>query len=120
MTLSSHYVPLPSHYVAIKRYQVVTGKTEQQWIDEMKVLEFAKEQGLKSPRVRTCYLCKRAEGENSLCLIEDEEDGVVLDPIELSPCEVSFGGGVTLIYLLCIECALLLDVVDTMEEDSEE
>ena len=102
------------------RTLLVTGKTEQQWIDEMKVLEFAEEQGLKAPRVRTCYLCKRAEGENSLSLVKDEEDKVVLDPIELSPFEIRFGGGVTFSYLLCIECALLLDVIDKMEEDSEE
>ena len=102
------------------RTLLVTGKTEQQWIDEMKVLEFAEEQGIKKPRIRTCYLCKRAEGENSLCLIKDKEDEVVLDPIELSPCEIRFGGGVTFSYLLCIECALLLDVMEKMEGDSEE
>ena len=106
--------------MARPRTLLVTGKTEQQWIDEMKVLEFAEEQGLKTPRVRTCYLCKRAEGEKSLNLVEDEEDEVVLDEIELSPCRIRFGGGVTLSYLLCIECALLLDVMEKMEEDSEE
>ncbi len=102
------------------RTLLVTGKTEQQWIDEMKALEFAEEQGLRTPRVRTCYLCKRAEGENSLCLDEENLDEVVLDPIELSPCEINFGGGVTLSYLLCIECALLLDVMEKMEGDLEE
>jgi hypothetical protein len=99
---------------------LVTGKTEQQWIDEMKMLEFAEGQGLRTPRVRTCYLCKRAEGEKSLCLVKDKEDEVVLDPIELSPCEIKFGGGVTFSYLFCIECAVLLDVMEEMEEDSEE
>ncbi|MFC1957009.1 hypothetical protein ACFLVY_01770 [Chloroflexota bacterium] len=86
----------------------------------MRVLEFAEEQGLRKPRVRTCYLCKRAEGEKSLCLNADTEEEVVLDTIELSPCEIKFGGGVTLSYLLCIECVLLLDVMDKMEGDSEE
>ena len=102
------------------RTLLVTGKTERQWLDEMKVIEFAEEQGLRTPKVRTCYLCKRAEGENSLSLIEDKEDEVVLSKIELDPCEIKFGGGVTLSYLLCLECALLLDVMDKMEEDSEE
>ena len=102
------------------RTLLVTGKTEQEWIDEMRVLEFAEEHGTKKPKIRTCYLCKRAEGEKSLCLVEDKEDEVVLDPIELSPCEIKFGGGVTFSYLLCIECALLLDVMENMEEDSEE
>jgi len=55
------------------RTLLVTGKTEQQWIDEMKVLEFAEEQGLRKPRVRTCYLCKRAEGEKSLLTSFDQK-----------------------------------------------
>jgi len=101
------------------RTLLVTGKTERQWIDEMRVLELAQEQGIKRPRVRTCYLCKRAEGENSLSLVKDKEDEVVLDPIELSPCEIRFGGGVTFSYLLCLECALLLDVMEKMEGDLE-
>ena len=102
------------------RTLLVTGKTEEQWIDEMKVLQLAEEQGIKKPRVRTCYLCKRAEGEKSLSLVEDKEDEVVLDPIELSPCKIRFGGGVTFSYLLCIECALLLDVMEDMGEDLED
>ncbi len=106
--------------MASPRTLLVTGKTEQQWIDEMRVLELTQELGTKKPSVRTCYLCKRAEGENSLSLDEDNEDEVVLSRIELSPCEIRFGGGVTFSYLLCIECALLLDVIDKMEEDSEE
>ena len=101
------------------RTLLVTGKTEQQWIDEMKLMELADEQGFKKPKVRTCYLCKRAEGEKSLNLDEDYDE-VVLSEIELSPCKVRFGGSVTLSYLLCIECALLLDVMENMEEDSEE
>ena len=102
------------------RTLLVTGKTEREWIDEMRVLELAQEQGIKKPKIRTCYLCKRAEGEKSLSLIEDKEDEVVLSNIELSPCEIKFGGGVTLSYLLCIECALLLDVMEKMEGNSEE
>ena len=102
------------------RTLLVTGKTEQQWIDEMKAIEFAEEHGLKTRKVRTCYLCKRAEGEKSLSLVKDKEDEVVLDPIELSPCEIRFGGGVTFSYLLCIECALLLNVMEEMEGNSEE
>ncbi|MFC1916868.1 hypothetical protein ACFLX1_01890 [Chloroflexota bacterium] len=102
------------------RTLLVTGKTERQWIDEMRVLELAEEQGLKKPRVRTCYLCKRAEGEKSLNLDEDNLDEVVLSEIKLGPCEIRFGGGVTLSYLLCIECALLLDIMEKEEEDLEE
>ncbi len=102
------------------RTLLVTGKTEQQWIDEMKLMELADEQGFKKPKVRTCYLCKRAEGEKSLNLDKEKEDEVVLSKIELSPCEIRFGGGLTFSYLLCMECALLLDVMENMEGDSEE
>jgi len=33
------------------RTLIVTGKTERQWIDEMRVLELAHEQGMKSPKM---------------------------------------------------------------------
>ncbi len=102
------------------RTLLVTGKTEQQLIDEMRVLQLADEQGIKKPRIRTRYLCKRAEGENSLCLDEDKEDEVILDPIELSPLEIELVGGVTFSYLLCIECAVLLNAMEEMEGDSDE
>ena len=58
--------------------------------------------------------------QKDLNLDEEKEDEVVLSNIELSPCEIKFGGGVTLSYLLCIECALLLDVMEKMEADLEE
>ena len=79
------------------RTLLVTGKTEREWIDEMRVLELADEQGIKRPKIRTCYVCKREDGEQSLSLVEDNMDDVVLSEIELSPCKVRFGGGVTLI-----------------------
>ncbi len=69
----------------------------------MRVLELVKEQGIKSPRVRTCYLCKREEEENSLCLFADSQDEVSLTPIELSPYVVQVGQGTALHYLLCDE-----------------
>ena len=99
---------------------MVTGKTEQQWIDEMKIVQLAQEQGLKKPSVRTCYLCKRADGDTSLCLNPDNQEEVVLNPIELFSYQVPMGEGVTLSYLLCIECAHLLGVIDKMEEQSGE
>ncbi len=102
------------------RTLLVTGKTEHQLVDEMKMLEFAEEQGIKTPSIRTCYLCKREEGENSLLIYEDNIEKIILNPIELSPCEIEFGGGVTYSYLLCIECALLLDIMDKMEPELAE
>ena len=99
---------------------LVTGITENQWADEMKMLDFVEEQGIKAPSIRTCYLCKREEGEKSLLLYEDTVEKIILHPIELSPCEIKFGGGVTYSYLLCIECALLLDVMDKMEPELAE
>ena len=97
------------------RTLIVTGKTERQWIDEMRVLELAREQAIKSPKIRTCYLCKREEGENSLCLYADREDEVSLTPIELSPYELEMGGETTLQYLLCSECLILLSSMDGTE-----
>jgi hypothetical protein len=89
---------------------IVTGKTEHQWIDEMRVLELAQEQGIKAPRIRTCYLCKREEGENSLYLFQDMEDKVNLTPIQLESYSTEIEGGTVYHYLLCHECAVLLDL----------
>jgi len=89
---------------------IVTGKTERQLVDEMKIMDLADKEGFKTPPVRTCYLCKRAEGEKSLCLIEGESDKVNLTEIELEDHSVSFDSGVTFIYFLCQECAILLNL----------
>jgi len=102
------------------RTLIVTGKTERQWIDEMRVLELAQEQGIKSPKIRTCYLCKREEGENSLCLFADREDEVSLAPIELSPYEVEVEGEAIFEYLLCSECLVLLSSMGEAELEFEE
>ena len=99
---------------------MITGKTEQEWIDEMKVLELADEQGIKKPKIRMCYLCKRAEGENSLALNAEKEDEVILSKIELRPYEISLGGNITFSYLLCMECSLLLNAMESTEEDESE
>ena len=101
------------------RTLIVTGKTERQWIDEMRVLELAQEQGIKSPKIRACYLCKREEGENSLCLDADREDQVSLTPIELSSYEVEVEREAIFQYLLCSECLVLLSSVDETELEFE-
>lgn len=101
------------------RTMVVTGKTERQWNDEMRVLELAQEQGVRSPKTRACYLCKREEGENSLCLDADREDEVSLAPIKLSSYELEMGGENTLQYLLCSECLILLSSIDGTELEHE-
>jgi hypothetical protein len=98
---------------------IVTGKTERQLVDEMKLLELAEKDGTQTPPVRTCYLCKRAEGEKSLCLIEGESDKVNLTDIELEGHSVSFETGLTLIYLLCQECAILLNLEEEIELEEE-
>jgi hypothetical protein len=102
------------------RTLLVTGKTERQWIDEMRVLELAREQGIKSPKIRTCYLCKREEGENSLCLFADREDAVSLKPIELIPYVVEVEEEAIFEYLLCSECFVLLDSRGEAELEFEE
>ncbi len=100
-----------------KSVVIITGKTERQWIDEMRVLELAQSQGIKSPKIRTCYLCKREEGEMSLCLYEDREDAVSLKLIELVPQEIEIIPGNIWSYLLCPECSILLDAMTGTEPD---
>jgi hypothetical protein len=96
---------------------IVTGKTERQLVDEMKIMDLADKEGFKTPTVRTCYLCKRAEGEKSLCLIEGEPDKINLTEIELEDHSISFESGVTFIYLLCQECAILLNLEEDLEQE---
>jgi hypothetical protein len=84
-----------------------TGKTERQWIDEMKLMELTQEQGIRPPIVATCYLCKRAEGEKSLRLMDDDDDPILAD-IKLEAMPVSLNKSVNLVYLLCQECAVLM------------
>ena len=101
------------------RTLILTGKTERQWIDEMRVLELAQEQSIKSLKIRTCYLCKREEGENSLCLYADREDEVSLEPIELSSYAVEVEGEAIFQYLLCSECLVFMSSMDGTELEFE-
>jgi hypothetical protein len=101
------------------RTLIVTGKTERQLADEMKILDLADNEGFQSPPLRICYLCKRAEGEKSLCLIEGEPDKVNLTELELEGHSVSFESGITLIYLICQECAILLNLEEGIELEEE-
>ncbi len=102
------------------RTLLVTGLTENQWADELRMLEYVEEQGLKGPSMRKCYLCKREEGENSLKIYEDNVEEISLAPIELHSCEITLGGGITFSYLLCMECTLLLDAMEMMEPEPDE
>ena len=99
---------------------IVTGKTERQLIDEMRVLELSVEQGIKAPKIRTCYLCKREEGENSLCFFADGSDKISLEPIKLTTYEVQMEEDISLHYLLCSECALLLEAMGGTEPEAQE
>ena len=98
---------------------VVTGRTEQQAIDEMRVLEFSEKQGLKAPSNSICYLCKRAEGEKSVYLSLENEDSIITNEIILKPWTATLSGEVTYIYKLCHECALLLCSMGMTDEDLE-
>jgi len=93
----------------------VTGLTEQQWGDEMMSSEFSEELGLEILKNRPCYLCKRTDGEKSLCLVAGEEDKIEISNIELNHYKIESGNGIALSYLLCTECALLLNVMEKME-----
>ena len=104
------------------RALIVTGKTEQQWIDELTALEFSEELGLEALKNRPCYLCKRAGGDKSICFVEGvegEDDELEMSNIELNHYEIESEDGAILSYLLCAECALLMGVMDKMKGNSE-
>ncbi|MFC1989980.1 hypothetical protein ACFLVW_05415 [Chloroflexota bacterium] len=97
---------------------MITGKTRRQLADEMKVMELVEAQGIKLPEVKTCYLCKREEGQESV-RVNTENDTVQLPPIELELYEIEMGEGFTFGYWLCSECALLLSELGTASSESE-
>lgn len=101
---------------------IVTGKTEDQMVSELKTLEFCEKEGIKVPSHISCYLCKREEGTNSVLLGEDK-DSLRLPEIKLNAYEIDMGNGVVYCYWLCDECMLLLqdfaEQADTGDEDLE-
>lgn len=94
---------------------ILTGKTERQWADEMRLLELAEEHKIGTPSIRTCYLCKREEGERSLHLVEEDEDKFNLMPIQLKRYAFRITPGISVSYLLCFECAVLVDAMGQKE-----
>lgn len=93
---------------------IVTGKTEHQMIDELRVMDVAEELRIKQPRVKCCYLCKREEGENSVTFYPGDEESINLVHIKLHHYEVEVGDQATFYYLLCGECAALLGVIEKL------
>ena len=87
---------------------IVTGKTKRQMIDEMRIMEFAEEQGIRPPEVKGCYLCKREKGEESVLLPEGDDETIHLPPIKIRLYEVDMTDGVRFGYWLCNEYAVLL------------
>jgi len=86
---------------------IITGKTKRQFGDELRVAELVEEQGIKLPEAKTCYLCKRGEGEESV-RINVDNDTVQLPQLELELHEIEMGKGFAFGYWLCNECAILL------------
>jgi hypothetical protein len=97
---------------------IVTGKTEKQLVDEMKAMELADKEGLEAPPARTCYLCRRGEGQNTLLLIDEDPDNATLTPLQLDFYSIQVEEDVILKYLVCQECSVLLNLgEDFIDED---
>ena len=86
---------------------IITGKTTRQMVDEMRLIEYAEASGVKPPEIKTCYICKREEGEDTVRVYEDRTS-FQLPPIELELYEIAMSEGISFGYWLCNECVLLL------------
>ncbi len=76
-------------------------------------------------RPRICYVCKREEGDVSYGLIQELETGKKYynkPRIDLGEITRNIGQGLTAIYLVCPECAVLLGIDDELDfkRNSEE
>jgi hypothetical protein len=97
---------------------IITGKTKRQFGDELRVSEFVVEQGIKPPESKTCYLCRREEGEESV-RVNVDENSVQLPRIELTLYRIGMGQEAVFGYWLCTECAILLSEFGTPESASD-
>ena len=86
---------------------IITGKTTKQMVDEMRLIEYAEASGIKPPDIKTCYMCKREEGQDAVRIYEDGAS-FQLPPIELELYEIAMTDGINFGYWLCHECVLLL------------
>jgi hypothetical protein len=91
---------------------IITGKTTREIIDEMRLIERAEEHGVQSPQIKTCYLCKREEGQDTV-RVHEYEGSVQLPPLELVLYEINMSEGINFGYWLCDECVLLLSDFST-------
>ena len=90
-----------------KKTIIITGKTIRQMIDEMRRIEDAEEHGGQPAHIKTCYLCKREEGQDTVRL--NENGGTFqLPQLELNLYEIEMSEGTNFGYWLCNECVLLL------------
>jgi len=86
---------------------IITGKTEDQMVSEIKSTSFCEAEGISMPTHMTCYLCKRPAGSKSVRLHEDS-DNVNIAAMKLNKYEVEMSSGVFFQYHLCDECMVLL------------
>jgi hypothetical protein len=76
---------------------------------------------LKGDRIpRVCYLCKRKEGDVSYGVIKEQNNEKMFynkHVLQLGELQRPLGMGHTAVYLLCTECAFLLQVADELIYD---
>lgn len=85
-----------------------TGKTKNEWSEELKVIEAGKK---KVPK--RCYLCRRAEGDIAINVkvnTEDEDDAIMMREIHLKKIARTFRkSGFTFEFEVCSDCVILLN-----------
>ena len=68
-------------------------------------------------RPRICYICKRKEGDISYGIIEEQETKKKYynkPKIDLGEITKNIGQGMSAVYLVCPECAVLLGIEDEL------
>ena len=86
---------------------IITGKTTRQMVDEMRRIEHAEECGIQPPQIKTCYLCKREEGQDTV-RVHENGGSFQLRPLELELYGIEMAEKTSFGYWLCDECVLLL------------
>ena len=104
------------------RLLIATGMTIMELGDDIVIADLVERQGIKPPEARKCFLCKRRDGEESVLVPNEcqyDEGEVQIHIIELRLHRVDRGGGITLGYWLCDECAVLLGTLDGKHPEPE-
>ena len=91
-----------------KKEIIVTGLTKQDLVNTKENEDVA----------CRCFICKRSTDDKSVLM--DEDDGLILIPIEMRSVRVHISNKMTLIYPLCQDCFNLVGgISDYVDEESK-